>query len=622
MKMPSVRIDLEKLLANTKKLNELCAGYGIQVAGVVKCCCGSPEVARILEEGGCSQIADSRIENIKKMREAGILSEMWLLRLPLKSEIAQTVKYADLSLNSEPDVLQSLSDEAVRQDKLHRILLMIDVGDRREGVLPGEAVSLARYVRKLPGLVLAGIGTNLTCFGGIVPDENNMERLAAAAREIQQETGRALQYVSAGNSSSIEWMLSGRMPKEINHLRLGESILFGRETCDGIRLPQTHDDVFILRAEVIESAVKPSRTEGTAHLDAFGKPPAITDRGNHRRILLGIGREDIVPEGLFPVEPGLHILGASSDHMIADAEEMTFVPQPGDVLSFRMNYAALLHAMTSEYVGKEYVGGAKPGRDADRRIICAPYAGDASSAEMKQAPDALLAAGLEQILTPKCPPVFLRGMKSEGVVDVIADACRASFESDSIPYVIGGDHTVAAGLAEAAVKCWPGAGWVVFSAHGDLHKKLLPGKCAAGTALSHVIATGISPDNLVIIGLRALDAEERELLQVSGVHVFTMEHIDRLGIAEVMIRALTALRNTQRILVDFAINILDLGNDPGNLSPGISLRETHCAMEMLADSGKVGGVVLSEFEPAKDVSGISARKICALAASLAGKRIL
>jgi arginase len=288
-----------------------------------------------------------------------------------------------------------------------------------------------------------------------------------------------------------------------------------------------------------------------------------------------------------------------------------------------MNYAALLHAMTSEYVGKEYIGQTVSSRYSGLQIICAPYAGDAATASMKLAPETLISTGLAQFLSSKSAPVFLQEMESSITVEsIVCNACLSSFDSGSIPYVIGGDHTVAAGLAEAAVKCNPGVGWIVFSAHGDLHKKLLPGKCAAGTALFNVVASGISPDNLVIIGLRTLDTAERELLQASRVHVFTMEHIDRLGIAEVMRRALTVLRNTQQVFVDLAVNCLDLENDSENMSPGLNLREAHCAMEILADSGKVGGLVLSEFDPLRDASDIIARKVCALLASLAGKKIL
>lgn len=624
--MPSIRIDLEKLRANAETVTGLCAKHGIRVAGVVKCCCGSPEVARALETGGCVQIADSRIENLRKLRNAGIVSEMWLLRLPLMSEIAETVKYADLSLNSEPEILQSLSEEAIRQDKLHRVLLMIDLGDRREGVLPGETVDLARHVQRLPGLVLAGIGTNLTCFGGIIPDERNMEKLASAARRIRKELGVRLPYISAGNSSSIEWMLAGRMPPEVNHLRLGESILFGRETCNGTLIPGTHDDVFMLRAEVIESVVKPSRTEGEAHLDAFGRTPEIVDRGNRRRLLLGIGREDTVPEGLSPEAPGLQILGASSDHLVADAEEMEMAPQPGDILSFRMNYAALLSAMTSEYVGKEYVGETKTIPYPSRRIICVPYAADPDGAGTKQAPEALVSAGLAEQLAVESFPVVLNGLESrEAAERAICEACLSSFKADAAPYVIGGDHTVAAGLAAASVKMLPGCGWIVFSAYGDFHEQTLPGKTIAGTALSRLAAQGISPDNLVMIGLRTLDPDERERLRTSGILVFTMENIDRLGIAEVMERALTALRNAGGLIVDLSMNCLDPRDVPGTASPspaGLSLREAHCAMEMLAASGRVRGAVLSECDPARDVSGVSARNACALLASLSGKRIL
>ena len=168
---PVITGDTEKLKHNAEVLTAVAAGHGVEIAGVVKCCCGSPEAAHAFTAGGCTQIADSRIQNLRRLRHCGISCPLWLLRLPMPSEAEETVRYADLSLNSSGEVLELLSRAAVKAGKIHQVLLMIDLGDRREGVQPGELEHLFRYAESLPGIYPAGIGTNLTCYVGIIPDE-------------------------------------------------------------------------------------------------------------------------------------------------------------------------------------------------------------------------------------------------------------------------------------------------------------------------------------------------------------------------------------------------------------------------------------------------------------------
>lgn len=357
MTTPYLTIELDKIEHNARTLVGLCAAHGIQVTGVTKCVCGQPEVARAMLRGGVMSIADSRLENIHRLHAAGVDAANILLRLPPLSAVDAVVDAVDVSLNSELAVLAALSAAALRCGTLHRVMLMVDLGDLREGVCPSDLLPLVHAAMDLPGIRIVGLGSNLACFGGVVPTVENMNRLVELAVEVEQRLGRPLDWISGANSSALELIASGDMPARINHARLGESVLLGRETVRRRPWPDTQQDAFALHAEVLELKTKPSLPIGVRGQDAFGGLPTFDDRGQIQRALLNVGREDVPVDGMTPRDPGVGILGASSGYLVMDVTHGERTIRVGDELSFSLNYAALLAAMTSEYVKRRLLRG-------------------------------------------------------------------------------------------------------------------------------------------------------------------------------------------------------------------------------------------------------------------------
>ena len=230
---------------------------------------------------------------------------------------------------------------------------MVDLGDLREGMLPDALPAFLERVNAMDHIDIAGIGVNLTCYGAIVPDEVNLGRLAELAAQSEKQLGRPL-LVSGGNSGSIGMVISGRMPAAVDTLRIGETMLLGVDTLTRERTLDLHLDAITVSAPVIECFVKPSLPQGTSAQDAFGNFPNFTDRGERRRAICALGRQDAPPEGLAPVDPRVEVLGASSDHLILDVEDVQPAPQPGDRFTFVPGYGALLQLFTSQYVDKVY----------------------------------------------------------------------------------------------------------------------------------------------------------------------------------------------------------------------------------------------------------------------------
>jgi ornithine racemase len=343
-----IEVDCTRIQRNTKAVVDLCKPHGIEVVGVTKACCGHPEVARAMLAGGASQLAESRLGNIRRLREAGIESEIMLVRLPLMSEAGEVVRLAQVSLNSQADTVRALSKEALAQGITHRVILMIDTGDRREGVMPERALEVARAVVCLPNIELIGMGANTTCIGGVLPTRQNTQLLMDVAEHIEGELGIQFTTISAGNSASLALLLRNEMPERANQLRIGGAIMIGEVDSTGDwpdALP--YQDAFLVKAEVIEVETKPSRPEGVVAANAFGEIPNWPDMGLRRRAILALGRQDLQIEGLVPERAGVQILGASSDHLVLDVTEAFPTVSLGEELVFRLLYGAVATGMAS-----------------------------------------------------------------------------------------------------------------------------------------------------------------------------------------------------------------------------------------------------------------------------------
>lgn len=353
MTYPKVIINLDTVRNNTKTMVELCNKRNIKVAGVTKVFSGNPSIAKAYVEGGVSYLADSRIENLIKLKDINIPKMM--LRLPMESEAENVIKYADISLNSEIETIKLLSEKAMENNRVHNIILMVDLGDLREGYYSKEELfSQVEEILTLKGVKLIGLGTNLTCYGGVIPNRENLNRLNEINKEIKNKYNIDLEIISGGNSSSI-YLLEEEKIEGINNLRLGESIVLGRETAYGKEIKGAKDDAFTLQVQVIEVKEKPSIPTGEIGKDAFGNTPTFIDRGTRKRMICAIGRQDVDIESLCSIDKDIIILGASSDHLILDGSDSKTDYKVGDIIEFKLDYAGILRTMTSEYVKKEII---------------------------------------------------------------------------------------------------------------------------------------------------------------------------------------------------------------------------------------------------------------------------
>ncbi|WP_392486469.1 ornithine racemase Orr [Haloimpatiens sp. FM7315] len=349
---PCIEINLNKIAHNTKLIVEMCKKHGIHVVGVTKVFCAEKPIVETMLNNGIELVGDSRIANLIKLKDFNC--RKMLLRIPMESNVKSVVKYSDISLNSEIETIKLLSKAAKKINKIHAVILMIDVGDLREGVLEEDVLNVVKDILKLPNIKLSGIGTNLTCYGGVIPDSTNLGKLISIRDTLKNQLNLSLPIISGGNSSTIYLTLNNTIPKGINQLRIGEGILLGKETAFGNVIENAYNDCFTLKGEIVEIKDKPSVPNGKLGLDAFGEKPKFEDRGIIKRAIIAMGRQDIKIEGAIPKDTNIKILGGSSDHLIIDITKSTKLYKLGDVLEFNVDYGCLLQAMTSPYIKKYY----------------------------------------------------------------------------------------------------------------------------------------------------------------------------------------------------------------------------------------------------------------------------
>lgn len=352
---PRLVIDLKKIKNNLDKITELVKGSNCSLMIVTKGYCADLEIYKILENSNIDYLADSRIQNLKEYE--GTSKERVLLRLPMNSEVDEVVKYSDISLNSEMKTIRNLNEAAIKQNKKHKILLMIDLGDLREGIFfknEEEIYTTVEEILQLKNIDLFGLGVNLTCYGAVIPKRDNLSVLVEIAEKIEHKYNIKLSMISGGNSSSVYLIDKKELPEGINNLRVGEAFLLGGETAYSQMLEGFYDDAFTLEAEIIELKEKQSIPIGETGVDAFGNTPVYEDRGVIKRAIIAVGRQDVDPDNLHPIDSKIDILGASSDHLILDTSKSDRQYNVGDIVNFKLSYSSLLRATTSGYVGREY----------------------------------------------------------------------------------------------------------------------------------------------------------------------------------------------------------------------------------------------------------------------------
>ncbi|MCC5916192.1 MAG: alanine/ornithine racemase family PLP-dependent enzyme [Cryomorphaceae bacterium] len=353
--MAYLNIYQEKLRHNFHFLHELFRKNEIEWAVVSKLLCGNTKLLELLVDLGIREICDARISNLEKIKKINAEVNTVYIRPPAKRSIPKVVRFADVSFNTEYETMRLLSEEAQIQDKIHRVIIMIELGDLREGVLGDQLLDFYARVFELPNIEVVGIGSNLNCLYGVMPSEDKLIQLSLYKQLIEAKFNTKIPWVTGGTSVVIPLLLERRLPKGINHFRIGESLFFGNNLFNGKTIKGMKSDVFELFAEIIEIRKKPKVPMGQMEENPSGETYEIKEEDYGKtsyRAILDIGLLDISPDYLKPKDKHLKVVGASSDMIIIDLGKTNRNYKVGDMVRFRIKYMGALALLNSKYVFK------------------------------------------------------------------------------------------------------------------------------------------------------------------------------------------------------------------------------------------------------------------------------
>jgi predicted amino acid racemase len=353
--MAYLKLYRDKMRDNYKYLNRLFKEHDIYWGITSKILCGHEEFLKEVVDLDIGEMHDSRISNLKKIKEIDPEVMTLYLKPPPHDIIESVVRYADASLNTELKTLHAISEEAQRQQKVHKVIIMIEMGDLREGVMREDLITFYEKIFELPNIEVIGIGTNLNCMHGVMPDEDKLIQLALYKQIIELQFDKSIPLVSGGTTVTIPLLLKDHLPKGINHFRIGEALFFGKNLFTGGTIEGMHNDVMELYSQIIEIAEKPKVPSGDLGMNPQGKMKSIDEEQigeTTNRAILDIGYLDINPEHLICLEEEVNIADASSDMLILDVGDNKNDYQVGDFIRFRMKYMGALGIMNSDYIDK------------------------------------------------------------------------------------------------------------------------------------------------------------------------------------------------------------------------------------------------------------------------------
>ncbi len=345
-----------KLKHNFDRLNARFTARGIEWAVVTKVLCGTRNYLELLLNMHPTQICDSRVSNLRTVKKLNPDVETIYIKPPAKRAIKGVVEVADISMNSSFETIRMLNDEARRQGKIHKVIIMIEMGELREGVMRDDLMDFYASVFELEHIDVIGIGTNLTCLYGVLPNHDKLIQLSLYEQLIEARFQRPIRYVSGGTSVTIPLLDQGLLPDGVNHFRVGESLFLGTNPYDNQPLEGLYTDLFILYAEIIELIEKPAAPDGDMGTNVEGQSFrfSLADRTRTTyRALLDIGLLDVEPSHLQPVDENIEVAGASSDIVVIDLGETALGYSVGQLVAFKLDYMGLLRVLNSFYVAKK-----------------------------------------------------------------------------------------------------------------------------------------------------------------------------------------------------------------------------------------------------------------------------
>ncbi|MGD8627512.1 MAG: alanine racemase [bacterium] len=374
--MASLTVNTDRILSNIRKLNAYLMDHDISWTLVTKMLSGYEPVMERLLWAPCIKtihsVGDSRISNLRVIKRIRPDIVTMYIKPPAVNQAGNVVKYADISLNSSSRTIRELSKEARRQDKHHRIVVMLELGELREGIARDNVIDFYEGIFNLPNIQVIGLGTNLGCMFGIEPTYDKLIQLNLYAQLVNARFKQHMDLISGGSSITLPLVAKGRMPRGVNHLRIGETAFLGRSLLTGKRFRDLSTDAFDFSAEIVEIEKKPAMPDGNITDAGVGHAESLEaaarEGAESFRCLVDFGQLDVELDDLELKDKGMRFVGTSSDMTVFDLGSERSKLKVGKQVHFRPKYMAVARLMNNRYVTKRVVrGSSSSGLDRESR---------------------------------------------------------------------------------------------------------------------------------------------------------------------------------------------------------------------------------------------------------------
>ncbi|MFO7865118.1 MAG: alanine racemase [Salinivirgaceae bacterium] len=360
--MARLNIKVSEIKKNIQTLTDYFNKHNVQWSLVTKVFSGDQDFLRELLTPdvikNLHSVGDSRLTSLKNLKSVHPQMRTIYIKPPARVYADDIVKYADISLNSSYNTIAALNDAAKKQNKVHEIILMVEMGELREGIERDNLVNFYKRVFEMSNIEVIGLGSNLGCMYGVEPTYDKLLQLSLYKKLIELKFDKKINLISGGSSITLPLLEQGSVPPEINHFRIGEAVFFGTSPYDNEQFLELSTDTFNFYANIIELEEKGIVPDGVISEANIGHTAGFKEEDLYRTTYKGIvdfGMLDVDYHDLTPVDPSIKFVGTTSDMTVYDlgdnvddkGEKKYAINTP---LCFKPSYMAAARLLNSKFI--------------------------------------------------------------------------------------------------------------------------------------------------------------------------------------------------------------------------------------------------------------------------------
>jgi len=365
--MAELQINITEIRSNIKKLSTYFEKNDIKWSLITKVFSGDKDLMKqiltpdIVKD--IHSVGDSRLSSLKNLKEIDSELITIYIKPPPLQYIDDVVKYADISLNSSYKTIIALNKAAKKQNKVHKIIVMVELGELREGINREDLADFYESIFQLDNIKVVGLGSNLGCMYGIEPTYDKLLQLCLYKELIESKYNSKLSLISGGTSITLPLVKNQTIPKDINHFRIGEAAFFGTSPLDNNQFLDLSNDTFKFYTQIIELEEKGIVPDGIISHASIGHTADFGDEDlgkTANKAILDFGLLDVDQQNLTAIDKNIKLVGTTSDMTVVDigdnkdenGNQKYFM---GDKICLDPNYIAVARLLNSKFVEKIFI---------------------------------------------------------------------------------------------------------------------------------------------------------------------------------------------------------------------------------------------------------------------------